>query len=123
MLFTACDEDDQIPWDIYSVDEDDPMYLIDNTRQWPKLPELRCHAPKGSPMSWHIHLLLGAEEPIEEDLELLGIVVDPMRLRATAALASPSLRASFGLAVSLHLSTAIRADSRLHRKLLKIGNF
>lgn len=123
MLFAARDEDDQVPGDIYPVDEDDPMYLIDNTRQWPELPELRCHAPKGSPLPRHVHLLLGAEEPIEEDLKLLGIAIDPMRLRATALLASPSLRASFGLAVSLHLSTAIRADSRLHRKLLRIGNF
>ena len=123
MLFAACDEDDQVPGDIYPVDEDGTMYLIDDARKWSEPPEFRCHAPKGSSLPRHVHLPLRAEKPIEEDLELLGIAVDPMRLRATALLASPALRTSFGLAVSLHLGTAIRADSRLHRKLLKIGNF
>ena len=123
MLFATCDEDDQVPCDIYPVDEDDPMYLIDKTRERPELPELRCHTSEGSPLPGHVHLLLRAEEPIEESIELLGIVVDPVRLRATTILAAPSLCTRFGLAVPLHLSTAIRADSRLHRKLLKIGNF
>ena len=123
MLFAACDEDDQVPCDINPIDEDDPMYFIDDARKRPELPELQCHAPEGSPLPWHIHLLLRAEEPIEEVLELLGIVVDPMSLRATTILAAPALRTGFGLAVPLHLGTAIRADNRLHRKLLKIGNF
>lgn len=114
VLVGAGDENVDVLGDVQAVYERHAVHLAGRLRYRPRLPELRALAPERAGAPPRLGLHPGREQPVQEGLEQLCAVVDPVRCGRPAGLAKPSLRPRSGPAVPYYLAPAHGALDIVH---------
>ena len=100
------DEDDEVPGEVYAVDEDDPVDLVDALGHGPYPPEPPGAAPEASAAAGHRAHGFFAQPPSQEGLEFGPVGAVPDDGRTAARRAPPPLPPGAREPVLLELGAA-----------------